>query len=1442
MQISDHRRDRFGDAVLAGELHRRFRLTRVGVEERAPEEFARHLGIEGEEIPNRLEAHAQVGVVGAAAHRRHRARIADPPQEEEHVAHDVPSRVGEERRRIADNRRTEARQQVEEQVAQSPVVGLGEDAEKMAHRGRSQALQEVGEQRDRILGHLRHRSHQMFEGFAARDSLGGAPKSERSLAVAPGLLLHPFGERHRLTQPAGGQKAAIGGVEALEDRRQESDLDLGAAGELEPGGCATAVEPSAELPRELEGRRFQGEISRPLWELEQRLESSGSLLVGRRGIDIFALEGAPQKGELLGRELASRCGRGGRLGRLGAAVPRRFADRPPELRRDGCGQRGVELDERLSTVRRARHFRELSEEPFTSGGSEARVQRGDSGGTLSVRRLAEVVGGRSERHGERGAAPVRELGRRAFRIEQELQELRGAPPRRDPGRERRRRERSDSEEPLHQAIRERSGDRQRRLLVGLDQRDRREVEVVHPQASEARRGKLLGERTGALDRPVVEGERGQEGLDLGRAHSRLEREARSPAPAQELRELERGRRHEAPVLPVERLAGRRELERSGRREETAETRARLGQALHRGRMSGRIGGERPPGDRQVAKEIREELLERRRGHPARLYAPRRAQCSGASDGYNPGVAKKGTRSSLGQTLTLVLQRRDWLLAKLFAAAGILLLGSALWYLWPYWQLSGHFVTLPSVQPSRLYARSFRLYPGQRLEADALTTRLVALHYVAAAEGELEPGRFRASASEVSVYRRRFPGPSADRGGDLLVVDFAAGRVVTVTRGERAVREAWLDPPLLATYYGEDLLERRPVPLVDISQGTVRAVLAAEDASFFEHPGISFTGILRAVWVNLRGSGVMQGGSTLTQQLVKNIYLTSERTMSRKLREALLAVMLEWRYSKEQILEAYLNQIFWGRSGSANLIGVGAAAAAYCGKQPAELSLAESALLAAMIRAPGSYHPVEDAEAARSRRDFILDRLVALKWATRDAAEAAKREPLPTPVPALSRRRAPYFAEAVAGEARRRFGVAELADGGYQLLSTLDADDQEQAERAVREGLDELTDKSERVRRKETPLQAALVSLDPATGAVRAWVGGRDFKTSQFDRAGTARRQAGSAFKPLVYATAFEEGVATPATLLEDAPLTLEAGGKSWSPMNDDDQFHGWVTARTAVEQSYNLPTIRLALATGLPKVVARAKALGLSANLKAVPSIAIGSFEVAPVELAVAYSAFANRGVRPKARLLDGVQSADGTPLASSENMSGVAVFSPQTAFLVTTLLEGVVNYGTARSMRSMGLADPVAGKTGTSNNRRDNWFVGFAPDRATAVWVGFDDDSPTPFSGSKAALPVWTKFMLAVRPNEGYARFTPPDGIRVVLIDPASGELATERCPEVLSEAFPAERVPQVVCHLHGSSRSLPIDPQARAEYEEQRKASGISGWLKRVFNRRPKSAEPPP
>jgi len=810
------------------------------------------------------------------------------------------------------------------------------------------------------------------------------------------------------------------------------------------------------------------------------------------------------------------------------------------------------------------------------------------------------------------------------------------------------------------------------------------------------------------------------------------------------------------------------------------------------------------------------------------------------------VARRRRRSSrktgrLG-TLTRVLRRNDWRLAKIFVAVGVVLVAVLIWSVWPYWQLSGHFAPLPEEQPSRLYGRPFRIALGQPLAAAELDGRLQALAYRPVGTAGLVPGTYRVESGRVLVARRRFRAALGDGGGGLMVVDLRGGTVSGLLVGERRVAEAWLEPALIATFYGPDLREIRPVPLSEIPTDVVRAILAGEDAGFFEHPGISPTGILRALWTNLRAGGVRQGGSTITQQLAKNLYLSNERRMSRKVREALLAVMLEWRYSKEQILEAYLNQIFWGRSGSSNLIGLGAAAWAYFGKTPSELDLADGALLAAMIPAPADFAPAKHPEVARERRDRVLKRMVELEWITDAQATAARAEPLPTRDVALSRKLAPYYADAAAAEVKRRWGIAELADAGLSIDGTLDLEDQRAAEQAVADGLGELTDASSRVRKKSDLFQAALVSIDPATGGVRAYVGGRDYGESQFDRVSLAKRQAGSAFKPIVFATAFESGVATPATLLEDEPLDVQSGDETWSPRNDDNEFHGWVTARTALEQSYNVATARLALATGLDRIVATARAFGITTRLRAFPSVALGAFEVTPIDLATAYATLADRGVRPPVHLVDGVRNATGEALQGEALPAPQAAVSPQTAYLVTALMQGVLDYGTGRRARALGLRDPLAGKTGTSNRSRDNWFGGFSPERVTLVWVGFDDDSSTPFSGSRAALPIWTKFMLAVRPPGGYRRIEPPQGIRVVLIDPATGELATDRCPEVLAEAFREDRIPSAVCHLHGGWRAQPIDPGVRAERDS--KHGSLRDWLRRLFGRgdkeEPKPASP--
>jgi penicillin-binding protein 1B len=661
------------------------------------------------------------------------------------------------------------------------------------------------------------------------------------------------------------------------------------------------------------------------------------------------------------------------------------------------------------------------------------------------------------------------------------------------------------------------------------------------------------------------------------------------------------------------------------------------------------------------------------------------------------------------------------------------------------------------------------------------------------------------------------------------VSYRGRRIARVALDGREVPRARLDPPLLATYYGDDLLERRPVEVEEVPEELVAAVLAAEDATFFRHGGISPSGVLRAAWVNLRGGEIRQGGSTLTQQLVKNLYLTHDRTVGRKLREAVLAVLLEARYDKREILEAYLNEIYLGASGGVNLIGVGAAARAYFGRQAGELDLGECALLAGMIQSPATYSPLARPEAARERRDRVLGRMVELGLVPAERAAAARGRPVaPRPQPP-ARRRAPYFADAAAREAAERFGAGELADAGYALLSTLDAAEQAQAEAALAWGLEAL--ERERRQGNGSPLQGAMVSIDPVTGEILAYVGGRDYAQSQFDRAGQARRQAGSAFKPVVYAAAFEDGVAAPSSLVEDAPLTVRLAGREWSPQNYDDEFHGWVTVRTALEQSFNVATARMALQVGLPRVVEVAHALGVGARLEPVPALALGAFEVSPVELATVYATFAAGGERPPVHGLAAVVDPRGRPLAGRPPPPRARAVSAETAYLLTSVLEGVLDRGTASVVRRWGLEEVLAGKTGTTNGRRDNWFAGYSPDRATVVWVGYDDNSKTRFSGSRAALPIWVRFTARVRPAGGYPTFPQPPGIVTAVVDPESGELATDACPQALTEVFRAGRVPDRLCRLHADPWAVPVPQPAGVEVPERDDDHPFRRWLRRVF-----------
>jgi penicillin-binding protein 1B len=769
---------------------------------------------------------------------------------------------------------------------------------------------------------------------------------------------------------------------------------------------------------------------------------------------------------------------------------------------------------------------------------------------------------------------------------------------------------------------------------------------------------------------------------------------------------------------------------------------------------------------------------------------------------------------------------------------------------PFWQLTSQFDDLTFRQPSRLYAKATRLVPGRSYPVDALVADLRAEGYREDLDSNpLPAGRYRKVGRGLAVHLRSFPRPDGSSGGGLVEILYRGTRIATLREDGGKVDSVILDPPLLASYYGPDQRERRPVSLDQVAPDLVNAVIAAEDDNFYDHSGVSFTGMARAAWVNVRGHGIRQGGSTLTQQLVKNLYLTHARTLGRKAQELVLAVLLELRYDKKRILEAYLNEIYLGGSGGVSLMGMGAASRAYFGKDASQVDLAEAATLAGMIRAPAPYSPLLHPEKAKERRDWVLQRMAKLKLAEPERVERATASPLSVAPEPVVRRRAPYFADAVALEAQRRFGLEDLADGGYALFSTLDWRNQQAAHDAVRDGLKAVEKGYQKGYKGKGPLQTALVSVDPETGGILAYVGGRSYEASQFDRAGQALRQAGSAFKPIVYSAAFESGKVTPASFLEDEPLTVRLARMTWSPKNDDGSFHGWVTVRTALEKSYNPATTRLALEVGMPRIVALAHAMGVSSNMDPFPSVALGAAEVTPVELATVYATLAAGGVRPPVHGLAAVLDRYGKPVEGAALPKPKRVLSAQSAYLVTSLMQGVFERGTARGAAA-GLGD-VAGKTGTTNKRRDSWFGGYSQNRATVVWVGYDDNSSTRLSGARAALPLWVRFTAKVAPRSGYPPFAQPPGITTAVIDPTTGLLATEFCPYVLTEVFREGEVPAELCNRHSSyfdAQFAEIDGEDQGEVLEtaggdaEDDAAVVAGerrerrhpfrhWLKKVF-----------
>jgi membrane peptidoglycan carboxypeptidase len=567
-----------------------------------------------------------------------------------------------------------------------------------------------------------------------------------------------------------------------------------------------------------------------------------------------------------------------------------------------------------------------------------------------------------------------------------------------------------------------------------------------------------------------------------------------------------------------------------------------------------------------------------------------------------------------------------------------------------------------------------------------------------------------------------------------------------------------------------------LPLDRIPPVVVSAVIAAEDRRFMRHIGVDMLAVSRALLSNAREAGVVRGASTITQQLARSLFLNRERTWWRKAREIGIALWLERRYAKREILEAYLNTVYLGQTGDTAVLGVAAGARHLFGKDIDALALDEAALLATAIRAPSRAF-ADVPWRMRARRDLVLQAMAAEGTVSEKAVGAALAAPVRTPVAA--RARAPWFVLLAREEAARRL-IPARAEGVTRVATTLDRRLQRVAEATVSEHLA----RAERGRKLPTGvLQGAVIAMVPTTGHIRVLVGGRDYRDSEFNRAVRARRQPGSLFKPFVYLAAFEGGATvgmTAATIVEDEPVAIWSAGREWSPHNIDRRFRGPVTVRQALEASLNVPAARVAQQVGPARVTGIARSFGIESPLAAVPSIALGTSETTVLEMTMAFAALANGGYRVRPTTIDdGATGALLQPLPPPTR-----VVSAESAFIVTHLLRGVMSRGTGGASARWGLQNVTAGKTGTSDGLRDAWLVGYTPDLVVAVWVGADDGRSIGFTGSEIALPIWATVMQAAVRRAAPRPFSPPYGIVMAAVNGSTGRRACDGEPGI-TEAF---------------------------------------------------------
>lgn len=730
--------------------------------------------------------------------------------------------------------------------------------------------------------------------------------------------------------------------------------------------------------------------------------------------------------------------------------------------------------------------------------------------------------------------------------------------------------------------------------------------------------------------------------------------------------------------------------------------------------------------------------------------------------------------------------------------------------------------------SLVMSRPFPITKGVNAEVSNLKERLRRLGYRVVAGVPENPGEYHSERSKLLLFLRGSPFESeTSQRAALIELGLDEGnnvnRILDV-KFRQELNHINLEPETLSLLGDTATRASTPKSLAEFPKSLVDGILAIEDERFYSHYGVDPVAIARAIFINLRAGRLMQGGSTITQQLSKNLFFSPERSLARKLYEAFSSVLIETAFTKEQILELYLNEVFLGQEGNVAIHGFGEAAKSFFGKEVEQLTLAEAATLAGIIKAPSALSPRNHPKPAKARREIVLAKMAELGRITQTEADEAAKVQLQVRPAERSKRVAPYFVDYVRKEVQENIRPEEFAESALRIMTTLDSEYQLCAEAAVAEGLKKLEQSYPRFAKSKVPLQASLVAINPVRGDILAWVGGRDYSFNQFDRVSMASRQPGSTFKPFVYLTALDSNlnsyrVARTTSILADEPITIPIrGSTSWSPKNYDNRYRGQVTVREALTHSLNLPTVDLAMKVGIDRIAETAELFGFGSDLPRVPSLALGAGDISPLSLARAYGALANGGMLLTLHGVAAVmKDGEAAPLYTPQREEQRAA-SEAAVYVLTNMLQSVVERGTGQVVRRAGFRAPAAGKTGTSNDARDAWFAGFTPRLLAIVWVGFDDNRELKLTGGQAAAPIWAEFMKCASPMEPELDFIPPPGVVTRTIDLQTGLLATPDCPESQRtlEVFVEGTEPITECHAHSGGFSPEEEERIEPELSE--------------------------